>query len=72
MYCENIIFISIEMAKLFPLKWCCTDTAFEELIKNTTLTIFLVWHMICALSTHTSLINQYHIFLTFRKKFCTI
>ena len=56
------------MAELFPLKWCCTDTAFEALIKNTILTIFLIWHMICVISTHTALLNQYHIFLTFRKK----
>ena len=56
------------MAELLPLKWCCTDMAFEALIKNTILTIFLIWHMICVISTHTSLDNQYHIFLTFRKK----
>ena len=56
------------MAVLFPLKWCCTDMAFEALIKNTILTIFLIWHMICVISMHTFLDNQYHIFLTFRKK----
>ena len=56
------------MAELFPLKWCCTDIAFEAFIKNTILTIFLIWHMIFVISTHTSLINQYHIFLAFRKK----
>ena len=56
------------MAVLFPLKWCCTDMAFEALIKNTILTIFLIWHMICVISTHTFLDNQYHIFFAFRKK----
>ena len=56
------------MAELFPLKWCYTDMAFEELIKNTILTIFLIWHMICVITMHTFLDNQYLIFLTSRKK----
>ena len=56
------------MTELFPLKWCCTDTAFEALIKNTIFTIFLFWHMICLMNTHTILENQYHIFITLRKK----
>ena len=56
------------MDELFPLKWCCTDTAFDELIKNTILKIFLIWHMICVIRTHTFLLNQYHMFHTFRKK----
>ena len=56
------------MAELFPLKWCCTDTAFDKLIKNTILKIFRIWHMICVIRTHTFLLNQYHMFHTFRKK----
>ena len=56
------------MAVLFPLKWCCMDMAFEALIKNMFLAIFLIWLMICVISMHTIIENQYNIFLTIRKK----
>ena len=65
---EIFILISKEMAELFPFKWCCTDTAFEMLIKSTIITIFLIWKIICVIGTNTYLIYQYAIFLTFRKE----
>ena len=65
---EIFILISIEMAELFPFKWCCTDTAFEILIKSTIITIFLIWKIICEIGTNTCPIYQYTIFLTFRKE----
>ena len=55
------------MAELFPFKKCCTETAFEMLIKTTFLTIFLIWQIFLEIGTSTSLIYQYVIFLTFRK-----